>query len=153
MTSIDELLKPSLSDAGSTPTPIYSTTAGFATAFFGGPFAAVALTAVNSGRLRRLAADAPMLLALAAVSLLIIAFCANPALFGQPDFRLGNVGMRLVGRGAGLGVFSVSWLMHRRYYRSMQVIGIEPPKGWIAGLACIVFGALSSLALIGLVAK
>lgn len=147
MTSVDELLKPTLETGAVGRTAIYSTTAGFTTAFFGGPFAAVALTAINSWRLRRLRMDVWPLLAAAALSVLAIWLIESPARFGQPDLELGATGQRLLQRAFSLGLFGLFWLLHRRYYRNMMVMGIEPPNGWVVGLGCAVFGVLLSATL------
>ncbi len=59
--NIDDLLTPTLSpDAGQAPA-IYSLTASALTAFFGGPFAVIALTAINSWRLDHVRRDIPIL--------------------------------------------------------------------------------------------
>ena len=53
MTANDDLLRPSLEKTDAAHKSIYSTTTGYLTAFIGGPFAAIAMAAINSGRLGR----------------------------------------------------------------------------------------------------
>lgn len=140
MTTNDELLQPSLEKHDETQKPIYSATAGYLTAFVGGPFAAIAMASVNSWRLRRLAADAVPLLAVTAVCVGILIFLLHPEWFGQESMHFERKDTRIWSRVFGLVVFSAFWLLHRRYYRGMELMGQEPPNAWIGGIGCILAG-------------
>jgi hypothetical protein len=140
LSSLDELLKPTLEAGDGQQRAIYSTTAGYMTAFFGGPFAAIALTTLNSMRLKRLAADAWLLLGATLLSVLVTILLYRPQLLGQPDFALSDNMLRLLLRAYALGVFGAGYYVHKRYYRNMEVMGLQPPQAWAAGLGCIVVG-------------
>ena len=150
---VDDLLKPTLDTGTVGQATIYSTTAGFATSFFGGPFAAITLTGINAWRLRRLAADALPLLGATALSVLVVLFIANPAWFGQPDLEFSRSATRLLHRAYALGLFGAFWLLHRRFYRGMAIMGLEAPNGWIIGIACVLLGVLMTSTLIWAAAR
>jgi hypothetical protein len=53
--------------------------------------------------------------------------------------------MQVVIRGSGLVYFAAIYLLHRRHYRAMQMMGIESPNGWGIGFACAALGILTTL--------
>src|SRR5688572_15243311 len=144
MTANDDLLRPSIEKTDAAHKAIYSTTTGYLTAFIGGPFAAIAMAAINSGRLRRLARDALPLVAAIAVSVGLYAFLARPEWFGQAGLDLTDRNARLGARVFALLLFGAFWLLHKRYHRGAEIMGLEQPNPWVGGIACVVFGTLAT---------
>src|SRR5262245_9774550 len=62
--SRDELLQPSLADDARPAAAPYSVQTTFLTGFFGGPFAATAIFITNAVRMKRVARDAPVWIAM-----------------------------------------------------------------------------------------
>jgi hypothetical protein len=136
MSERDDLLRPSLQASDAGQKAIYSTTAGYLTAFFGGPFAAIGMSALNAWRLGRLRADALAMVAALALTFTVFAFLLRPDAFGQPDLEITTRSIRLATRVLGLALFGAFWLLHKRYYRGMQLLGLPPPNPWPAAIAC-----------------
>lgn len=133
----NDLLQPSIGQLSSPQRAIYSATAGYLTAFFGGPFAAVGMAGLNAWRLGRLRTDALALAGGAALATGSLSFLLRPDLFGWAnlDFSMGDV--RIGARVLGLLLFGAFWFLHRSYYRAMQFLGLEPPSPWLPAIACI----------------
>ncbi len=140
MSTPDDLLQPSLADTPHGTRKIYSTTVGYIAAFFGGPVAGAIIATVNSWRLGRMRSDWPLPLG----TLVVVALALLPAplgLFEQLRGWLGEAGLCLAWRVAGIAVFGISYLMHRNYHRGMAVMGVAAPSGWLLGILAIVAGA------------
>lgn len=144
--SRERLLQPTLGQDARPASAPYSVQATFFTGFFGGPFAAAALVAINSSRLQRLHRDWP---ALAASLLLVLALCwalygHGPALVAPArDWLRDNLGQnnyRIVYRLLAFLILGVGYLLHRREQRNADLLGIKRPNGWIAGTACALGG-------------
>jgi len=150
--SREGLLQPTLgADARPAAAP-YSVQATFFTGFFGGPFAAIALVAVNSSRLRRLSRDWPVLAAclIAAIFMGWVIHGSAPAVSPMRDWLssvMGQNSARYAHRLVALIIVGVGYLLHRREQRNTDVLGLSRPNGWIAGGLCI----LGSLALMAAV--
>jgi hypothetical protein len=146
--SRDELLRPSLQDAAVPKAP-YSVQTVLLTAFIGGPLAAIAITALNSARLRRLRDVIPLSVALIAYLGLMLVLMDGE--WGT-DFRdsltelAGARGMNYFQRLIALALFGLGYLLHRREQRSADVMGLNRPNGYIGGIACIAGSAFASLA-------
>jgi hypothetical protein len=124
-----DLLQPSV-DRQAVARPLYSTTALFAPAFFGGPAAAAVIFALNAQRAGRVGTDAWLiaagfLLALAA-PWAILHFVADPAQWA-----------RYIVRALGIGLAAVYYLRHRALYRTQELFGLASPSGWLAGFAAL----------------
>lgn len=145
MASTEDLLRPTLGKQATGQPAIYSTTTGYLTAFVGGPFAAIAMAALNSWRLRRLAIDALPLLAATALSVAVFLLFTHPELLGQTGVEFESRTERLWSRLFALIVFSAFWLIHRRYYRGMELLGLTPPNAWAGGIACVLMGTAVTL--------
>ncbi len=146
MESRDDLLQPSLTDARTDATTIYSATAGYVTSFFGGPVAALAFAAVNARRLGRLRADAPLLIGGLALFAAVISWAfmgPHPVEVQQQIEEQLRIGVRAL----GLIYFGAIYLLHRRHYRTMAMMGIESPNGWGVGIACGILGVASIVAI------
>jgi hypothetical protein len=140
--SREELLRPSLSSGVIAKAP-YSVRATFLTAFFGGSVAAIAITAVNSGRLRRFRRD------LAVLALMLVAVLVFRMALIYTDWGRGFVvwltelagtrGLAYFDRLLGLALFGLGYALHRKEQRGADFVGLERPNGWLAGLACIGF--------------
>ena len=148
MPDVNELLRPSLGSEASPATSIYSTTVGYIAAFFGGPIGGTAIALTNSWRLKRLGKDWPL-------GVIAVALTGGMAWWEQRagginwlNAHFGSGGQRFAVRVVGLAMFAVIYLIHRRYYRSMDMMGIKPPSGWIPGIAATV-GGIAVMAALG----
>ncbi len=143
----DDLLSPSLDPDARPAAPIYSLQTGYLSSFIGGPIAASVIAGINAYRLRRLGRDAALLVGgvVASVALLWWEY----RLGGNDLLRqwFGASGPRIGLRAAGLAYFGVCYWAHRTAYRNMQIMGIEPPNGWPAGIAAVAVGLLTTIAL------
>ncbi|MGE0031013.1 MAG: hypothetical protein AB7T20_07835 [Steroidobacteraceae bacterium] len=148
MSEREDLLRPSLQASDSGQKAIYSTTAGYLTAFFGGPFAAIGMGILNSWRLGRIRADALIIVAAIAAALAVFSFLLRPELFGQPELDVTTRNIRLVTRLLALALFGAFWLLHKRYYRGMQLLALAPPNPWPAAIACGSIDLLLTMALL-----
>lgn len=145
--SRERLLQPTLgSDAPPVAAP-YSVQATFFTGFFGGPFAAIALIAINAYRLRRSGRDWPALAA-CLIATLFVAWglhSSAPAFAPVRDWltsTLGESSHRYAHRFAALVIVGVGYLLHRKEQRNTDLMGLARPNGWIAGGLCAVIGGV-----------
>lgn len=144
----DDLLQPSLPHSDDQGVAIYSAITAFATSYFGGPLAAAIIGLLNSHELGLLRRD---------WWLGAVAVAAVPGYFywleyggGMPWLR----GMALEGlppylyRLMAVGFFGLVYMMQRRHFRSMMLLGLQPKSGWLPGIAAVIAGiAYSSLCL------
>ena len=140
MADRNELLQPSLGSETSAATSIYSTTTGYLAAFFGGPIGGAIIALTNSWRLKRLGQDWPL-------GVVAIALAGGMVWWEQRAGGLvwltshfGSGGPRFAVRVVGLAMFAAMYLIHRRYYRNMELLNIKPPSGWIIGIGAIIGG-------------
>lgn len=140
MNDNDDLLRPSLSGTNVQATAIYSATTGYVAAFLGGPVAAAVIALMNSWRLRRLSKDWP--LALLAVALLHAMLWWEYRQDGGKWLSeyLGPSGPRVLHSVVSLLFFCGIYLLHYRSYRSMQLLGLKAPSGWVPGIIAVVIG-------------
>lgn len=138
------LLQPSISPQGTFS--VYSPRATFMTAFFGGPFAAVLIHALNMKRLGRWRVQAPALAAALVVALLFSVYqavaMARPHLLPFGDAvpaNSANGTLRILARVVALVVWGALYLRFRTLYRASQLAAEHPP-GFKAGLACALIG-------------
>lgn len=124
--SRDELLQPSIHETVVAKAP-YSNSTAFLTAFIGGPFAIIGLTALNSLRTLRLKRDLVFLIAALALTLILAS-------------ALGLAGGLLPLRLFALALFGLGNRLQRREHRTADLMGMERPNGWIGGFACIIAG-------------
>jgi hypothetical protein len=137
---MNELLKPSLGSEASAATSIYSTTTGYLAAFFGGPIGGAAIALTNSWRLKRLGKDWPLALVAIALTVGMAWWEQRAGGLAWLTKQLGSSGPRFAVRVVGLAMFAVIYLIHRRYYRNMDMMGITAPKGYAPGIAAIIAG-------------
>jgi hypothetical protein len=137
----DELLQPSLADDSPPASAPYSVQTTFLTGFFGGPFAATAIFITNAVRMKRMARDAPvwiaMLVAIVAGWSLLLHTDAGAALQAWLSGELGRSGPRFGYRITALVLVGVGYLVHRREQRAATLAGLTRPNGLLAGLLCI----------------
>lgn len=150
--SREDLLQPTLGAAARPADAPYSVQATFFTGFFGGPFAAIALVAVNSSRLRRLGRDWLVLAAclIAAIAVGWMIHGSAPAVMPMRDWLssvMGQNSARYVHRLVALIIVGVGYLLHRREQRNTDILGLSRPNGWIAGAVCIL-GSLALMAVL-----
>lgn len=145
-----ELLRPSLSGSDRLRRAPYSHQVGFLGAFFGGPFAAAGLLAVNAWRLDRLRRDASVIVVTVFAAFTFYASIRSGGLLLevlQPVVQwLGPRTVVYAERLAALALFGIGAALHRREQRSVDLFGLPRPNGWIGGIAAIAGGiALSAL--------
>jgi hypothetical protein len=144
----DALLQPSLIGAGPQAS-MYAARAGFYTAFFGGPFAAVAFSALNSRRAARSATDAPWQLLAFCTSVAVIWALFKPSAWSyRIDHVLGHNAGTLIARVWSLLLFGGECLLHKKFYRHMEMLGVKPPRALAPCLACVAFGLLATFGLV-----
>ena len=142
--SREDLLQPSLANDSAPAAAPYSVRTTFLTGFFGGPFAAIAILATNSVRLRRVFRDLPVILVSAAV-LLVGSWALQKTAGGAVarqwlDETIGANNLRYVYRLLALMIVGCGYLLHRQEQINSDLVGLKRPNGWIAGLICIVGG-------------
>lgn len=146
-TSQHDLLKPTLDRSDPASIAPYSVQAMFLVGFFGGPLAALAITGLNSYRLRRFPRDLPWLAALAVVVIALswFFFISSAGLPAREwiDEAMGARGPRLLSRFFALVLVGVGFLMHRREQRNADLLGIKRPNGWIGGTICLIAGGVA----------
>jgi hypothetical protein len=99
---------------------------------------------VNSWRLRRLSKDWP--LALLAIVLLYAMLWWQLQNGGDVWLKgfLGPSGPRAFQAVVSLLFFCGIYLLHYKSYRSMQLLGLKSPSGWVPGFIAIVIGIFVS---------
>jgi hypothetical protein len=147
MTDRDYLLRPSLSGEAAPETTIYSATTGYMAAFFGGPVGGAVVGLVNAWRLRRLGRDWPLALAAIAMAVGLSWWNVRGGGGAWLTEQFGRSGTEIALRVVGLVFFAGVYLIHRRYYRSMEMMGNEPPSGWVLGFAGAVVGLVATFSI------
>ena len=132
---LSELLRPSLSGGATLARAPYSVTMGFLTAFFGGFFAAVAVIAVNSARLRRLRRDLPIVLSALAAYLALLFVLVATGWGAGLDGNMNKPAGVLV-RAVSLATFGIGYVMHRTEQRAADLMGLDRPGPWLVGIGC-----------------
>jgi hypothetical protein len=153
--SNDDLLRPTLS-AYSRPPALYHTTGFALAAFFGGPVGAAVYSLANTGRLARLRQDAPVIVIVTALALLIPVMLVRT---GQFDLLADLAGMspRSAGevllRGLGFACFGAIYSLHRRFFRAARVSGVKTLPSWVVGIAALVTGWAANAVLVDWILK
>lgn len=153
--SNDDLLRPTLSDY-TRPPALYHTTGFALCAFFGGPVGAAVYALANITRLSRLKQDAPVVVILTALALFVPVMLVR---FGQFDALAEFVGMtpqrtgQTLLRGLGLAIFGAIYLLHRRFFRSARVSGVEALPSWPVGIAAALSGWAANATLLTWILK
>jgi hypothetical protein len=144
----NDLLRPSLRGAAVLSAP-YSTRVGMLTAFFGGPFAAVALQGINAHRLGRLGREAVLLAGLLLSILALDLWVRRTGALSE-----GLAGMlgtderdarRILSRAIALGIFALGLFVHRQPQRTADLMGLPRPNGIGVGIGLIIGGTLASV--------
>ena len=108
----------------------------FLAGFFGGPFAAIAIFAINSFRLRRISRDLPAGIGMLLVVLLGMWVLHRTAPGGAAlawlEASLGSRSIRFVHQVAGLLLVGVAYLLHRREQRNSGPARSETAE-WLGG--------------------
>lgn len=141
-----DLLQPSLGEQAAPRRSPYSTQAHFLSAFFGGPFAALAMSGINAARLDRLRRDA-WWIGLLALGCVAFEFwlrrgAGGGALVAWAVEHLGARGAEYLRRALALALFAVGLMVHRREQKLTDLMGLARPSGWIVGIALILGGWL-----------
>jgi len=153
--SNDDLLRPTLSDY-TRPPALYHTTGFAMSAFFGGPVGAAVYALANITRLSRLRQDAPVVVILTALALLVPMMLVRAGYFdalaefaGMTPRRTGEILLR----GLGLAIFGAIYLLHRRFFRSARVSGVEALPSWPVGIAAVLSGWAANATLLAWILK
>lgn len=139
---MQDLLTPSLETTGTVKQPLYSNTAMFFTAFFGGGLAVTLLAGLNAWRSGNFSQHWPWLMLSAVASLMLILwyFGLLPVL-SLPDLHalLGkwDVSIRVVNRALGLLLWFGFFVLFRREFKAMTLMGINPPSPWLPAIGCV----------------
>ena len=143
---LDALLQPSLAHTGLRE-PLYSVRAGFVVAFFGGLFASLLFSGLNSRRLGRTHQDAWLYAVIAciwAASLLWLGYAE--ATQTLPSWlsvtRDAHRDIRYASRALALAVFGLCYSRLRQFYVAATLAGQDPPNPWKAGLSCAAIGSV-----------
>ena len=147
----EDLLRPTLAPDVTAPAALYSSNALFLTAFFGGAFALLALAALNVQRLGRVRRDAGYLLLGFALTIALVMGLYRPGQEWSVAGLTHEGSTRLIWRSFALLLAVGAFLVHRRYYRSMSLVGLEPPSPWKAAIGCCVLGFVAQVAAVTLV--
>jgi hypothetical protein len=147
--SLSSLLEPSLQH-GRASEPIYSVRAGFMVAFFGGLYATLIFSFLNSRKLGRAREDLWLYVTLAALGTALVVWLGYAAISGELPSWLSftdNRGRdsRYVVRAVALLMFGACYLRLRRFYTASQLAGQAPPNPWKPGLAACAVSVLLTL--------
>lgn len=139
-----DLLQPSLQGPRLGKAP-YSQTVGFVCAFFGGPLAVLIFGGVNAWRLGRWPGDLRWLLPGALLWIgfeaLLLLHPAGKDLVALLQPWFGQRSAELLMRALALAFFAGTALwLHRREHRMADLLGLDRPSGWTAGLLMLLLG-------------
>ena len=150
----EDLLQPTLTGTAPAAAP-YSVQTTFLTGFFGGPFAALGILAMNSFRLRRVSRDAliwsALLVAIAIGGWLLFHSAAGADVRSWFTDQFGHRAASFAGHALGLAIVGVGYLLHRREQVNTDLMGLTRPNGWIGGIGCIVIGMALSIAFVTII--
>ena len=134
----ESLLTPSLTPSAAPAANLYSVQSGFLVAFFGGPFAIILYSALNSWKLRRPLEALAYLAALALCVAVIAGITAGWLPLAWLAGIIGNSAAEVVWRALSIALFGAFYLMHRKQHRSAALFGAKPPSPWIPAIVCAV---------------
>jgi hypothetical protein len=150
----EDLLQPTLTRESQTLAP-YSVQTTFLTGFFGGPFAALAILATNSVRLRRVSRDAAVLgtilLAVVLGGWWLFHSAAGADVRSWFVEQFGTTAARFSRQGVGLVIVGIGYVLHRKEQVGADLAALARPNGWVAGLACGIFGAMLFVAYVAII--
>ena len=149
----DDLLQPSLAGTEASATSIYSATTGYVAAFLGGPVGAAVIALTNSWRLKRLAKDWPVVLLAIFITWAMVWWEVRMGGDAWLTQHLGSSGPRMLLRVTGLLFFCGIYALHYKSYRSMAVMGIQAPSGWVPGVVAVIVGISVMAGLVYLVSS
>lgn len=135
-----DLLTPVLHE-DNPPEPMYSARAEFFTAFFGGPFAILILSALNSRILGRLDKDKWRYVLGAVASFGVVTGAAYIAVMDTPPEWYADIAIdderravRLMSRVFAMGLWFLLWFPYRRYHKTTEMVGTGVRSPWKAAL-------------------
>ena len=134
------LLTPSLSSRTAPSTALYSVQSSFLVAFFGGAFAIILYSALNSWKLRRPLDGIAYVAAAALIVALNYAVVSGWAPLMALFDMLGKGSPRYVVRAVTLLLFGGFYLLHRKQHRSATLFAVAPLSPWVPAITCMVIG-------------
>ena len=114
---------------------IYSSSAMFGVAFFGGIFGVILFAALNSIKLKRLKTDLVWLLIAVVVAVVVYA-----GIFQYSTSEEIKSNFRVINRGGAFVLFGAFWLLYRKFYRALGTSGAKPLSPWGAAIGCVLAG-------------
>ncbi|HEX8612624.1 MAG TPA: hypothetical protein VF800_15160 [Telluria sp.] len=144
----ESLLTPSLSPSAAPAANLYSVQSGFLVAFFGGPFAIILYSALNSWKLKRPLEALAYLGALALSAAFLIAVTTGNLSLAWLARLIGNSAGEVAWRALSMTLFCLFYLMHSKQHRSAALFGAKTPSPWIPGIACAVLAHGLTLAIL-----
>ncbi|NHZ62409.1 hypothetical protein [Massilia genomosp. 1] len=134
----ESLLTPSLSPSAAPAAKLYSLQSSFVLAFFGGPFAIILYSALNSWKLRRPLDALVYLAGLALAVTYLAAMLTRYAPLVSLIDVIGNSAGEALWRALALALTGIVYLLHRKQHRSAALFGATSPSPWIPAIACAV---------------
>jgi hypothetical protein len=110
----------------------------------------------NTRRLARLRQDAPVIIIVMALALLVPMMLVRA---GQFDAFANLAGMtrstagEVLLRGLGFACFGAIYLLHRRFFRAARVSGVKTLPSWPVGIAALASGWAANAALVNWILK
>lgn len=155
MPEMHDLLTPELSESGRVR-PFYSSVALFMTAFFGGPVAVMLLSALNSKKMMRLKKDALYYIVFPIIIFTFYYFAITVpegvhGLSWLEEYRHSHPIYKHGPKALALIFWTVSYALHKKQHKIMQLFDIKPKNPWIAAIACSLLGAFVSLCMVFMV--
>lgn len=143
---LDALLQPTLGGQRSAAA-LYSVRASFMVAFFGGVYASLLFSFLNSRRLGRTREDGWLYALIAGLWTAFLAWGGYALALDQLPDWLAPTGQhardfRYIARACALLVFGGIYLRLRRFFRAADLAGMEAPSPWKPGLlvSAVAFG-------------
>ena len=132
----ESLLTPSLSPSAAPTANLYSVQSSFVLAFFGGPFAIILYSALNSWKLRRPLDALVYLVGMALAVFYLVAVWTAYAPLVQLVNVIGSSAAEALWRALALALMGLVYLLHRKHHRSAALFAGTTPSPWIPAIAC-----------------
>lgn len=143
----ETLLNPTLSGEGKAQ-PLFSVTALFFTAVFGGPIAIIIFSYLNAMALGRGAMEAMRYLVTTLVSILVLGFIFSWSEIRTPGSWLAGVAkddvdviVNVAYRVYGILVWHELYRRHRQFYAAAELLLAKPRSPWGIAFLCVIAGA------------
>lgn len=147
---VDSLLKPSLKKEGQQK-PMFSITAHFLVAFFGGPIALIIFSMISLSRIGKLIENRLSCIALILIVMAGIGFITYSHFSGLPEWLriLGSDerSIRLLMRIFSILLCGVIYVLYKSYFELSELVGAAA-NPWVPGIASVIAGSLIYMAIL-----